>query len=377
MENPTGKQATTPSGTFEGFTPPTRNYFMMPNEWTDITSEIESLAELKCVEYVLRHTWGFHEFGICKTISIDEFMYGRKHKDGSRMDKGTGLKSDRSVRDGLKLAIEHGYLVCVVDDSDKARIKKSYALKMSNQQHLPSRVVESTRGKSGSIHQSAPTILPVQAPVVSTTRSEKETLERHLQKERETPPVPPASPQPNSPSLPPEKSSSFLDKLTDEQADFWTRWRALSGTQKLTDTSYGYIISLASKVTTTQALQSLYDYSYEQVNEIAQAAGRKTTPPNLGTLNRYLTEWEKSQAREQRGKEQEQTAHEHIPGSGSITNWTQARLAGNQPAINYEPLPPVRKVPNDLKKVGNVTSTLSVGLQERIRLAREKRQTDA
>src|SRR5690349_666224 len=76
---------------FAGFVPPTSNYFQMPNEWTNITAEIESLAELKVIEYVLRHTWGFHEFGICKAISIDEFMYGRRKAGGDRMDKGTKL----------------------------------------------------------------------------------------------------------------------------------------------------------------------------------------------------------------------------------------------------------------------------------------------
>lgn len=116
-------------GEFRGFTRPTSKFFRMPNEWTDITADISSLAELKVIEYVLRHTWGFNEFGKVKDISIDEFMYGRRRSDDSRMDKGTGL-SNHSVIAGLKLAIEHGYLVCEIDTSDLARIKKSYALRM-------------------------------------------------------------------------------------------------------------------------------------------------------------------------------------------------------------------------------------------------------
>jgi hypothetical protein len=41
---------------FAGFSKPEANFFRLPNEWTDITAQISSLAEMKVVEYVLRHT---------------------------------------------------------------------------------------------------------------------------------------------------------------------------------------------------------------------------------------------------------------------------------------------------------------------------------
>lgn len=119
---------------FEGFRKidkESKHFYRLPNEWTDITSEIDNLAELKIVEYLIRHTWGFREYDQYKHITVDEFMHGRLKADGvTRMDKGTGLKSDRSVKDGLKAAIEHGYILCDVDAKDRARIKKSYKLKM-------------------------------------------------------------------------------------------------------------------------------------------------------------------------------------------------------------------------------------------------------
>lgn len=116
---------------FSGFIPPVSNYFRMPTEWINISAKITNLAELKIVQYVLRHTWGFHEYdGKPKPITIDEFMHGRKRADGTRMDEGTGL-SEQSVRNGIEKALEDGYLVCEVDDTDRARIKKSYALKMT------------------------------------------------------------------------------------------------------------------------------------------------------------------------------------------------------------------------------------------------------
>ncbi|MEI7554352.1 hypothetical protein [Candidatus Chlorohelix sp.] len=114
---------------FAGFSRPESNYFRMPNNWTDITARINSLAELKVVEYILRHTWGFQEFGIKRRITIDEFIFGRKRIDGSRMDLGTRL-SEQSVRNGLKQAIEDGFILEEVDTRDLARIKKYYCLRM-------------------------------------------------------------------------------------------------------------------------------------------------------------------------------------------------------------------------------------------------------
>ena len=94
---------------FEGFSKPEANFFRLPNEWTDITAQVTSLAEMKLVEYVLRHTWGYSEYDIVKKITTDEFMHGRKGKDGNRIDHGTGL-SNKSVIEGLHKAVEHGLL---------------------------------------------------------------------------------------------------------------------------------------------------------------------------------------------------------------------------------------------------------------------------
>jgi hypothetical protein len=75
------------------------------------------------VQYVLRHTWGCDDYENMKHITVDEFVNGRMSATGERMDFGTGL-SRTAVKDGLARAIEHGLLVCIVDDQNKARIKK-------------------------------------------------------------------------------------------------------------------------------------------------------------------------------------------------------------------------------------------------------------
>jgi len=162
--------------TFQGFSKPEANFFRLPNEWTDITATITSLAEMKLVEYVLKHTWGYSEFDVVKKITTDEFMNGRKKKDGTRIDTGTGL-SKPSVIAGLKSAVEHGLLEEETDDSDKARIKKFYKLKMktsseennterndphSDVKNLYTGVKNVNIGSKQSLH-----------------RSEKETIERY------------------------------------------------------------------------------------------------------------------------------------------------------------------------------------------------------
>src|SRR5438045_9700481 len=81
------------------------------------------------LEYVLKHTSGYREFDMIKKITTDELMSGRKKKNGERIDTGTGL-SKPSVIEGLNSAVAHGLLEVEIDDSDKARIKKYYKLKM-------------------------------------------------------------------------------------------------------------------------------------------------------------------------------------------------------------------------------------------------------
>jgi hypothetical protein len=96
-----------------------------------VIAVIDNLAELKVVLYILRHTWGFHEFKKPVRIKTDEFMHGRFLKDGTRMDAGTGL-SKSSVLEGLERAKKHGFIECFIDDRDKARVKCYYRLKVQN-----------------------------------------------------------------------------------------------------------------------------------------------------------------------------------------------------------------------------------------------------
>jgi hypothetical protein len=119
-----------PDGKFVGFSTPDDgySYTQLPNELFAVLDRITSMTELKIILYVLRHTWGFQEHEKQKKLTIDEFMHGRKLKDGTRMDSGTGL-SDYGVKDGIAKALEHEFINCEIDDRDKGRIKKYYGIK--------------------------------------------------------------------------------------------------------------------------------------------------------------------------------------------------------------------------------------------------------
>jgi DNA-binding PadR family transcriptional regulator len=153
----------------------------MPNSWTDITAEINNIAELKVVEYILRHTWGYQEYGVKKHITIDEFVNGRRRQDGSRMDKGTGL-SERAVYDGLRKAVMNGLIDEETDDSDRGRIKKSYSLRMRENTHADAEL-QSLQAGVQTLHPPLQELHPdpqmLQARGASDApRTEKDTQER-------------------------------------------------------------------------------------------------------------------------------------------------------------------------------------------------------
>lgn len=122
-------------GTFGGFETPKQNYSKMPHSLIDSLPLIKTVSELKVILYILRHTWGYSEFGKPKKITLDEMCDGRKRRDGTRMDNGTGL-SPNSIRSGASDAVEHGFLLVEKDESDKARVETYYCLNILGVQSL-------------------------------------------------------------------------------------------------------------------------------------------------------------------------------------------------------------------------------------------------
>lgn len=110
---------------FNGFEGPKQNWSKLPHQLIDALPQIKTLGEMKIILYTLRHTWGFKDD--YKKITLNEFQYGRKRRDGKRLDSGTGLTKP-TIINGIKRAISHGFLFEYVDTSDPARVKKFYSL---------------------------------------------------------------------------------------------------------------------------------------------------------------------------------------------------------------------------------------------------------
>jgi len=115
------------SAHFGGFDDPIENWSKLPHSLIEALPMIGSLAELKVILYILRHTWGYQDTE--KRITLDEFARGRRTRDKRRIDGGTGM-TIRSIRMGLSQAEEHGFITRVINRSDKARTKITYSLTM-------------------------------------------------------------------------------------------------------------------------------------------------------------------------------------------------------------------------------------------------------
>lgn len=73
-----------------GFTKPTENYFKVPKSWIAVIRNIGSAAVILTVEYLIRHSWGYHnEDGVW--LTAEEVANGRKYSDGRRYDNGIGF----------------------------------------------------------------------------------------------------------------------------------------------------------------------------------------------------------------------------------------------------------------------------------------------
>ena len=181
---------------FAGFERPEQNWSKLPHTFIESLPYVRTIGEMKVVLYILRHTWGFQEFHESKKITTEEFQNGRKLRDGTRMDGGTGLTSP-TIREGLKQAVLHGFIEVEVDDSDLARVKKYYSIRMVQEQVvkvLPPDSKSFTTGGKESLH-----------------RSEKDTPERNLEKDGETP-------LSDSPTVPAPEPDAF-DTLFPEDPD--------------------------------------------------------------------------------------------------------------------------------------------------------------
>jgi hypothetical protein len=90
---------------FEGFRFP--RYTQVPDELFDVLMPDLTEAEIKCLLYIVRRTFGFRKES--DAIAAKQFVEGIVTRDGRQLDRGTGL-SNKGVWSGLKGLEEKGII---------------------------------------------------------------------------------------------------------------------------------------------------------------------------------------------------------------------------------------------------------------------------
>ena len=116
------------NGQFLGFSSP--RYTQVPDELFDeLLSELTG-SELKVLLYVVRRTFGFKRDS--DHISLSQMVSGIAKKDGTILDKGTGLDKKTVIR-AVKSLVSKGILIHTKKSSPERGFETSeYALKIVN-----------------------------------------------------------------------------------------------------------------------------------------------------------------------------------------------------------------------------------------------------
>jgi len=92
-------------GKFEGF-PPEKQTWDFPTLLNGWVHELTG-AEFKVLWYIVRHTYGWQKTG--DSISYKQFQQGIQRRDGTWLDKGTGLGT-QAISNALKKLESHGFI---------------------------------------------------------------------------------------------------------------------------------------------------------------------------------------------------------------------------------------------------------------------------
>jgi hypothetical protein len=150
------------------------------------------------------------------------------------------------------------------------------------------------------------------------------------------------------------KEEALLDSLTEEQTNLWTRWCVISHTpyDTFNENMYQHVVALADKIVTTEQLQSLYDFVYARLKSFSEDKGTNFTPPRLYNLVKACPEWQAIAGQKERECMEKKRPVEFVSGSGNMTNFTQLRLQGKMPTIDYSYREVAR--PTASSKPGNI-----------------------
>lgn len=158
------------NGQFIGFASP--RYTQVPDELFDDLLPDLTGAELKVLMYVIRRTFGFKRDS--DHISLSQMVQGITRKDGSVLDRGTGLTKE-SVIKAARTLVDKGILVRTrVTSVDKGFESTEYSLKMAQFSPMSEKL---TRGLVGQTRQA----LVKSSDIQETVKQETDiTLEKHI-----------------------------------------------------------------------------------------------------------------------------------------------------------------------------------------------------
>jgi Bacteriophage replication protein O len=94
---------------FIGFDAP--NTTPVPDIVFDVLLEKLTGNELKVLLYIIRRTYGFGKSA--DAISLSQFREGISTRDGKVLDKGCGIKHNRTILVALRSLEEHGYIISI------------------------------------------------------------------------------------------------------------------------------------------------------------------------------------------------------------------------------------------------------------------------
>lgn len=158
------------NGQFIGFASP--RYTQVPDELFDDLLPDLTGAELKVLMYVIRRTFGFKRDS--DHISLSQMVQGITRKDGSVLDRGTGLTKE-SVIKAARTLVDKGILVRTrVTSVDKGFESTEYSLKIAQFSPMSEKL---TRGLVGQNRQA----LVKSSDIQETVKQETDiTLEKHI-----------------------------------------------------------------------------------------------------------------------------------------------------------------------------------------------------
>lgn len=131
--------------------------------------------EMKAAMFIFEHTICYQEYDAGKRITLDEFVNGRKRKDGSRFSSGCGI-SERIHASRALAGLQDRKAVRVdLDEKDQARKKKFYRLTLPSLDRCVSET--DTETAAGVSKTDTADLLPIAQPSPGVSKTDTQSIE--------------------------------------------------------------------------------------------------------------------------------------------------------------------------------------------------------